>query len=67
MFVDLKTPILVEVAGKGPALAIGSVEIEGQPLAFVVIAKNDGQVSVKAISRLRGAGDYVTGKERTWG
>jgi hypothetical protein len=56
---ELRMPIPVE--GKGPALAIGSIEAEGQELAFVVIAKADGRITVEAISRLRGAGVYVAG------
>jgi hypothetical protein len=62
---EFRTPITVEVEGKGAALAIGSVEPQGQELAFVVIAKSDGQISVESISRLRGSGVYVTGNERS--
>jgi hypothetical protein len=63
MFVQLTTPIPVEVEGGGPALAIGSVEVAGQDLAIVVIAKVDGQISVKPFWRLRGTAADVTGAQ----
>jgi hypothetical protein len=57
---EFRTPIPVGVEGKAPALAIGCVEAPGQELAFSVIGKADGQITVEAISRLRGTGVYAT-------
>jgi hypothetical protein len=59
---EFRSPIPVEVIGKGPALAVGSIDRPGEELAWVVIAKDGGAISVEPISKLKGSGIYVTGQ-----
>jgi hypothetical protein len=56
---EFRTPIPVEVIGKGPALAVGSVEQPGPELAWVCIAKDGGPITVEPVANLRGTGVYV--------
>lgn len=61
---QLNPPISVEVIGKGPALAVGSIDHgPGHELSWVVIAKDVGVITVEPVSKLRGAGVYVKGQE----
>jgi hypothetical protein len=60
---QFRSPITVEIVGKGPALAVGSIDRPGEELAWVVIVKDGGAISVEPISGLRGAGVYVTGQQ----
>lgn len=61
--IEFNTPILVEVKDRGPALVIGAIDRPGQELAWVVIAKDGGAITVEPISNLRGSGIYVTGQQ----
>jgi hypothetical protein len=61
---QLNPPISVEITGRGPALAVGSIDHgPGHELAWVVIAKDGGAITVEAISNLRGTGVYLTGQQ----
>ncbi len=65
---QLNPPILVEVIGKGPALAVGSIDHgQGSELRWVVIAKDGGAITSEPISNLRGADVYVTGHQNATG
>jgi hypothetical protein len=59
---EFRTPIAVEIIGKGPALAIGSIDRPGEELAWVVIATDGAAITVEPVPRLRRNGVYVTGQ-----
>ncbi len=62
---QLYPPLSVEIIGKGPALAVGAIDHgAGHELTLVVIAKADGAITAEPISKLRGAGVYVTGEQK---
>jgi hypothetical protein len=62
---QLNPAISVEIINKGPALAVGSIDHgPGHELVWVVIAKDGGAITCEPISRLKGAGVYVTGQQK---